>query len=84
MDAFLPFPSSRAEATPQRHSTSSKPDETTPLLVSCADVTDSPEAKWKPGPGFIWIEIGTTRQAHCYVPDTDTDSYLLQCISFGV
>ncbi|KAJ9495056.1 hypothetical protein H2202_009531 [Exophiala xenobiotica] len=57
MDAFPRFPSSRAEATPQQHSTSSKPDETTPLLVSCADVTDSPEAKWKPGPGFIWIEI---------------------------
>lgn len=39
-----------------------KPDETTPLTAGCADFADRIGEKWKPGPGFIWIEIGMSKQ----------------------
>ncbi len=84
MDTFPSYSSNRAEEMPQQDYTSSKSNETTPLLANCADGTESAEEKWKPGPGFIWIQIGTTRQAYCYVLNTDTGSYLLERVSFGV
>lgn len=42
--------------------TINKPDETTPLTAGCADATAQTREKWKPGSGFIWIEIGKSRQ----------------------
>ena len=61
MNAFLSFACVQKEEEEdafQSDAAVSGPNETTPLIVGANDATHASEAKWKPGPGFIWIEVG--------------------------
>ncbi|KIW17245.1 hypothetical protein PV08_04436 [Exophiala spinifera] len=57
MHSFPALSQTGRQAVISSEHTTNKPDEATPLIGGGADITDQIEEKWKPGPGFIWIEI---------------------------